>query len=54
VEIAADVHPEVAEYDEPAGSFEAEEPVEDVHEDASLQEGASWLRLTLTSRYCGS
>jgi hypothetical protein len=36
---------EVAEYDEPAGNFEAE-PVEDVHEDAPLQEGASWSQLT--------
>jgi hypothetical protein len=39
-EIAPDVK-EVAEYEEPAGNFEAE-PVEDVHEDAPLQEGASW------------
>ena len=43
-EIAPDVK-EVAEYEEPAGNFEAE-PVEDVHEDAPLQEGASWSQLT--------
>ena len=34
-EIAPDVK-EVAEYEEPAGNFEAE-PVEDVHEDAPLR-----------------